>query len=789
MRGGSARLRASSRRLTVLSATVVALAAFAAYYNSFGGPFILDDVLSIVENRSITRLWPPWTALSPPVGSQTVSGRPLVNLSLAVNYAIGGLNVRSYHALNLLVHVLAALVLFGVLRRTFLLPALRDRFGRACTPLATAAALLWAVHPLQTESVTYIVQRAESIVGLFYLLTLYGVIRGAQSPRGTVWYAGAAMTCLLGAASKEVMATAPLAVFLYDGLFLAGSFREALRKRWGLYVAMAATWGLLGYLVVSTDHRGGTAGFGTQLSTWSYARSQFGIIVHYLRLCVWPSPLVLHYGSEPAKIAREIVPWATLIAILAGATVVALWRRLAIGYLGAWFALALAPTSSIVPTADLVFEHRMYLALAAPVVLAVTCAYTMWDRLLARIGTSGPAKRWAIPAVVLVAVTAALGGTTVMRNRDYRSKLAIYQDTVNKRPRNFRAWVGLGSALFEEGKTSEAIEDYERALRLNPGFADAHNNLGNALLRLRRTEEAIEHYRKALRLEPNSAKVLNNLGKALATMGKPQDALEYFERALRIDPWLAGAHVNLGNALLRLGRPKDGIGHYEEALRLRPDDAEISNDLGIALARSGRTQESIRYFERALRLEPAFAEAHNNLGSALVAVGRAPDAIGHFEEALRLRPDSPEIHCALGDLLAWAGRTGDAASHYEQAMRLKPDQVRAIDGLAWLLATHDRDRGGDPARAVGLALRERELTGDGDARSLDTLAAAYAAAGRFQEAVATAQRAVSLASTAGQDQMANIIETRLGFYRDHRAFREAARPAEGSPLPGLPRAP
>jgi len=174
---------------------VVVAAGLLAYCNSFTGGFFHDDFTSIPENPTIQRLWPIWQALSPPHrGELTVEGRPLINLSLAINYALGGYNVWGYHALNLTVHILAGLTLLGIVRRTLRQPALRDRFGAAANELGLATAVLWTVHPLQTESVTYIVQRAESIMGLFYLLTLYCFIRGAESPLAGngKWFVGAA---------------------------------------------------------------------------------------------------------------------------------------------------------------------------------------------------------------------------------------------------------------------------------------------------------------------------------------------------------------------------------------------------------------------------------------------------------------------------------------------------------------------------------------------------------------------------------------------------------------------
>ena len=359
---------------TLIAGGVIVLATVLAYRNSLNGPFIFDDKLAIVSNLTIRRLWPIWKPLCPPSHGETVTGRPLLNLSLAVNYAISGLNVWSYHVANLAIHILAAWLLFGILRRTFLLPSLGNSQIPAPTCLALAIAMLWAIHPLQTESVTYIVQRAESLVGMFYLLTLYCFIRGATSGGGRYWYAAAVLACLLGMASKEVMVSAPLMVLLYDRAFLAGSFREAWRRHYGVYLALASTWLLSGWLVVVAGSRGGTAGFGAGVSSWAYLCTQFGAIVHYLKLSVWPRPLLFDYGPDTVPITLAIIPNALFVGLLGLATLVALWRWPKIGFLGAWFFAILAPTLSIVPVAtQVVAEHRMYLPLAA-VVIAVTLA-------------------------------------------------------------------------------------------------------------------------------------------------------------------------------------------------------------------------------------------------------------------------------------------------------------------------------------------------------------------------------------------------------------------------------
>ncbi len=560
---------------------MIVAAGLAAYSNSFDGPFIFDDEPSILLNSTIRQLWPIGPVLSPPGDGRTVQGRPVVNLSLAVNWAIGQDKVQSYHILNLAIHLAAGLVLFGVVRRTLRQPCLRARFARADTGIALAAALIWTVHPLQTESVTYIVQRAESIMGLFYLLTLYGVIRGAGSARATAWYVLSFIACLLGMASKEMVATAPLVVLLYDRTFLSGTFKGALQRRWPLYAALTCIWGLLAYLLGGSGDRGGTAGFGLSVTVWQYALTQLGVITHYLRLAFWPAGLVLDYGWPVASSIGQILPGAILIGLLLSGTVWGLIRNSTAGFLGACFFLILAPTSSLVPLADAAFEHRMYLPLAPVVVLVVTLLYRAWQRLLEKV----PSQRRfagvmrALPLAVPAIVAVALGYGAFERNKDYRTGLVIWQDTLAKRPDNPRAHYNLGVALGGVGRMPEAISHFERALQLKPRYADAEINLGVALTCLGRMQEAIAHFDRAVQLKPDYADAQYNLGLALASVGRVQDTIAHFERAVQLKPQDAEAECNLGVALSSVGRVREAIAHFERALQLKPDYAEARDNL------------------------------------------------------------------------------------------------------------------------------------------------------------------------------------------------------------------
>jgi Flp pilus assembly protein TadD len=746
---------------------LIIAAGIGAYHNSLQGPFIFDDVSCILDNPHIRHLWPIWDAMSTHTES-AVNGRPVVCLTLAVNYALGGLNVWGYHAFNLTVHLLAALVLFGILRRTFEGEKLRDRFGAAAVWLAAAIALIWEVHPLQTECVDYIVQRTESLMGLFLLLTLYCTLRGSQSSRPRVWYLAAVVSCALGMGSKEVMVGAPLIVLLYDRMFLASSFRKLWQRRISLYIGLAATWLMLGGLVAGVPHS--TTGFGVKgLTSWDYLKTEAGVIVYYLRLCFWPHPLVINYSDWPITLSLEdaLVSGAAVLGLL-GATVWAFRCRPWLGFLGAWFFIILGPTSSILPSAgEAVAERRMYLPLAAVVTIVLVGTFALEKRFVNK------QQGIALGCVAGGSVAVLLTSLTIQRNGDYNSEVTIWQDTVEKRPNNPQARCQLGSALLRAGDAQKAVEEFVQALRIKPDDAAAQNNLGNALLQAGNAQEAIEHYEQALRIQPDFAEAHNNLAIALVQLGRLSEAISHNEQALRINPNNTEAHNNLGVVLMGQGRLPEAIGHYQQALRIEPNYADAHNNLGLALARAGHAPEAIEHYEQALRAKPDYAQAHNNLGLALAGLGRLQEAIDHYQQALRLKPNYADAHNNLGFALARAGHTPEAIEHYTQALWLQPDFADAYNNLAWLLATHAPAEGGDVVRAVSLAQRACELTGSRRAGYLDTLAAAYAAAGRFSEAVTTAQKAIDLARAAGPPKLIAEFEARLELYRSGHAYLQS----------------
>ena len=608
------------------AAVLLVVMALAAWANSFHGPFVLDDLPAIDENATIRQLS---TALSPPGDGQTVSGRPLVNLSFALNWAAGGVDVRGYHLVNLAIHGLAALVMFGVARRTLRSATLAAKFGRDATPLALALAALWMLHPLQTESVTYLSQRAESLAGLWLLLTLYASLRGAGSESPTRWHALAFVTCLLGMATKEIMYAAPLLVLLHDRTFDAGTFRAAVRRRPWFYVALGATWLVLAWLVRQTGNRGATAGFGLGISPWHYLLTQCEALPHYLRLALWPSPLVLDYGTGTVSSLGAVWLRGLLLVALLGATLVALVRRSTVGFLGAWFFLLLAPSSSILPIAtQTIAEHRMYLPLAAVVALF---ALILWSAL-------GRRSCW-----ILLGVATALAAVTAARNTDYRSAIHLWEDTATKRPDNARAFGELANTLLRAGRVQESLAAYERALQLMPDYPKSRQNYAGALADVGRLDEAAAQFELAIRQLPNLADPVYGLGNVRRAQGRTADALACYETALRLRPDFALAHNNLANLLSADGRTAEALAHYAAAARAAPNLPDAEYNWANTLARAGRLAEARPHYEAALRLAPNFASAHENLGVTLASLGLTADAIRELEAAQRLDPKSESI--------------------------------------------------------------------------------------------------------------------------------------------------
>jgi Tfp pilus assembly protein PilF len=593
------------------AAIVLSMATIVVYLNALDSPFIYDDLDLIVQNLDIRQLWPPVWMSKTSAWYASVNHRPVVAFSLALNYRLGGLGVSGYHAVNLLVHICAGLVLFGLIHRTLLSDRLKARFGQAACSLATICALVWLLHPLQSQVVNYTLQRSESIMGFFYLATCYCFARGSQSSdKG--WLVLAVGACALGMASKESMVTAPVAVLMLDRIYWADSYATLLRKRWVAYLGLALTWAILVLLMWSGPH-GRALGFSSNVTSWIYLVNQVPVVATYLQLAFWPHPLLLDYGWPNLELGiADVVPQLLLLTGVLGFTAITLVKAPKFGFLGLWFFLTLSPTSSVVPIVnEVAAERRIYLPLAGVVIATVVGSFL----LLHLLQRTPPPRRWvsgvwgAAAAVVVVALAAG----TVLRNQDYESRLSIWESVVAQRPDHARAYSNLGHAYAANGAYETAVEQFRTAVALNPTYARAHNNLGNALAATGASDAAIASYRAALKIEPGYAKAAYNLGNVLKSQDEIGPAISSYRQALAISPDFIAARNNLANTLLSSGAIVEAIEQYERVLVRAGTNALVHNNLGSALMSTGRLSDAAAHFHRAMELDPELTLARENL--------------------------------------------------------------------------------------------------------------------------------------------------------------------------------
>ena len=583
-----------------LYAAIVVMAGLLAYSNALTNPFVLDDESSVVQNSDIRNLSAPVRVLFP-AANTPASGRPLVSLSFALNYAVGGVDPRGYHAVNLALHVLCALLILGLVRRTLLLPSLEASWGGAASEIAFAVALLWVVHPLTSEIVDYVTQRTEAMMALCLLATMYAALRAHTSPDGP-WHGLAIGACLLGTLCKETMVVAPVLVAFYDRAYLMPSWRETFRERGSLYIGLASSWFLLAALLRSGP-RAAVGGFSAGVEPFTYLLNQATVIVDYLRVSFWPVDLVAFYGwPDPLTVAQVAVPLA-FVATLVAATVVTVIGVPQLGFLGVGFFGILAPTSSIVPIATEVgAERRMYLPLVALIALAVLAAWRV-------VGSRGL-------MVVAVGLAGVLGISTAARNREYATPLSLAQTIVDRRP-SAVAHHMLGEQLANSGRLDDATVQLQRAI-----------DLGNTRARFQ-------------------------LGRIMLAQGNPAAATTALESVVKLDGvrqnrrWLEPPAIEVLTARLLLGqiyasnrRWVDVETQARAVLARVPAHIDARRLLAASFAGQQRWAESVTEHRLYLQQRPGDAQARINLGVSLVATNDLDAAVAEFRLAVQADPSN-----------------------------------------------------------------------------------------------------------------------------------------------------
>lgn len=641
----------------------------ACYVPGLPASFQMDDTVCISSNASIRSLARLDEILfySHQEG-RPIDGRPLLNLSLAINRAIVGTSPAAFRSVNILLHWLAACLLLDVVRRLLILPTMPEFVRRRRLAITFVAVLAWALHPLQTAAVTYVIQRSEILAAIFLLAGLDLTVAGLVGGRLTLLPAvGAAAT--IGGAAKETIVSLPLVTALIDRALIARSWREAARH-WTWHLAAAAGWPVVVLMLTVWGGRGSSAGLGSA-SPWLYLLRQAKVIWIYLGQIVWPGELVFDYGDRLGVGLATDWPWlvATTLLFFGVCICFGRWPRIFLGPL--LFFVLLGPTSSIIPVmTQTAGEHRLYLATAALIVPAI-------------VGLTGLGDRCRVPAWLqagLVAIVlVGLATRTAARNAEYLSSEIIWRQSLAFDSANERAAINLATAALDRN-------DLKEASRLLAGVSPAGryrlavlSNAARLAIKTGRLTDAVAACDAYLADTPHDAEIHAMRGSVYRRLGNLQAAAADVDQALAIDAEVAMAWTTRGDLLVDAGKPAEAIDCFQRSLAIDPDRWAAWSSQGVALQQLGRTAEALAAFERAIALKPNEAEPYYNRGNLFAAENLIDQAAVDYGRALACDPSSRDAAHNRCVVLARLGRIAEARADFERFLRLggRPSPVLA----------------------------------------------------------------------------------------------------------------
>jgi len=622
---------------TIIMIVVLLLAGIAAHITSMRGTFVFDDYGDIIQNERVHGL-----------GQLDVivqrARRPLTEITFAINYSISELETWSYHIVNIGIHLLTGIALLLLTQR--LLEPIGDRLRVDTNIVAFVAVLFWIVHPLSTATVTYIVQRAESLASLFYVVTLLCWTGALRSPRAWRWLTVAVISTALGLASKAIVVTVPAMILILEWLHRGEPIRVRLRRR-GIAFAGVIAAGLVLLLtdvaqgVLSTSRDSATVGYSYDgVSPRLYALTQTQVILHYLRLVVWPSGMAIDYNWPAVNGIGDVWLEGAVIMALLGGTIWLLARRWTIAVFPAMFFIVLAPTSSIVPIRDLANDHRAYLPSFGVIALIVIGGAWLGQRWLSAVS---PRVRLINTLLIMMSGVSALTAATNLRASKYQTRTSLWADVLDVSPSNPRALLRLGTDHEAKGRLEEAESAFREAIRVRPSYMEAHLELAGLLRADGQHAEAIEYYRRVLQFDlserPEEFTIASfGLIQSLTQTGRTTEASRRIDELVDVET----EHEDIWLHAARLRFQRDDIAGtiaaYREAIRLNPRNARVYHDLGVLYERDGDLREAERALREAIRLDPHYANAHYRLGTLLQRFGDRNGAIASYRAALRHDP-------------------------------------------------------------------------------------------------------------------------------------------------------
>jgi tetratricopeptide (TPR) repeat protein len=618
---------------------ILLIAVVVAYQPVWYAEFIWDDDAHVTNNPCIIGplgLKEIWT-------TSAAWYYPLTSTTFWIEHALWGLRPLPYHAVNVLMQGACAVVLWRVLL------SLR-------VPGAWLGAAIWALHPVQVQSVAWVTELKNTQSGLFYLLAILfyvNVLKGQS--RGSLNNALAFIWAMLAMASKSSTVVLPLVLCLCAWWMEGRWHWRTMARLWPIFlmslVASAATiWTVK--LNVAGEHSEPVRGLMERLATAG------DVFWFYLGKLVWPSPLIFIYPRWEID-PRQVHSYLPLVVVILVMGILwakrATWGR-ACFFATAYFVIALLPVLGLVDQYfwrySFVGDHFQYLASMGPLALIGAGLVRLADLSLPR----GPWLRQVLAAGSLLV----LGTLSWQLAWIYRSDETLWTDTLAKNPGCALASNNLGNMEARERKVAQAISLFQAGLKANPRDADLCNSLGNALLQMGNIDGAIEQFQKALEIDPANVGAYNNLGTAFAQEGQVNQAIIQYEQALQINPAYADAHNNLGNVLLQNGQSEEAMKQFRAALKINPNHVDALNNLGWSLLQKGRMDEAIEKFNAALKIDPSYVKSLNNLGIALAQSGHLDEAIARFQEALRIKSDDVNAQNNLARAQALEGQGSSA---------------------------------------------------------------------------------------------------------------------------------
>jgi tetratricopeptide (TPR) repeat protein len=601
------------------------------YSNTLGVPFCFDDAHNIEQNPHIRLTKLTFEELTRAAFKSPRSNRPIANLSFALNYYFHEYDVIGYHVVNIIIHIITAILLYFFLKTTLSLPV-HSRKYKHHSSIAFFATLIWLVHPIQTQSVTYIVQRMNSMAAMFYVLSILLYTKGRlakDNEKSWPWFAGCTLAGILSVSSKETAASLPFFIILYEWYFFQDHSKAWLRRHLASFAGILILFGLLAFVYMGTNPLEGI------LSTYAHrdftlterVLTQFRVIIYYISLLVYPHPGQLNLLHDFRVSHSLIDPISTLVS--AGAIVgsIGLAFYLAkkeplISFSILWFFGNLMIESSVIGL-EIIFEHRTYLPsmFFFVIITILACRYV---------------KRDFLKAAVLGMAVLLLCLWTYERNRTWNDPVTFWSDVVRKSPHNARAYNSLGKCYIDKRAYSMALTNVKQAIRLNPRSIEAHNNLGNIYFHQGLYDLAIEMYRKALDMNPGHHITYNNIGAACSKKGDVKKAIDMYTQAITIKSDFALAYSNLGILYLDHGRADKAIPFLRRAIELDPNFADAHNSFGLALINKALFVRGILELKEALRLQSDHADATFNLGRAYELTGQYEAAIAQYDTSIRL---------------------------------------------------------------------------------------------------------------------------------------------------------